>query len=1233
LSNYNTPTGGGIEDNCNITPETRVLECKYLGTLGGGQTTQMKVGIAFGSGTSTTGSGGSCTSGNCTGGGSININQPFSLSFEASGVPCLDCSGDDIPVITAPPAPIKPIKVEHFLTMGLSGGTSQLKIGETTSYKVVVSNSQTAPTAITNTQLKITFPEIVELTDTTTTHGNCSSAGTTISCYLDTLVSDTSVSVDLGYQAKLVGIGQVAVSLTSDQVPTIDKSSTTFSVIPQPPKIKEDIKKIVICGEECETGDSPPIEIGLGDAALMLLIDTTGSMGEEIAALVAAIEEYVTTANPPSVGLVTFKDDVTYHTMTNNMSTLLYHVRRLNADYGADCPEASLMALKEALPKLKMSGRVILVTDASSHADVNVDDLITALRAKAIRVDVILSGDDCVGVCQVLDAGGEDSVGAIEVFSRIAEETGGLFATPFEVNAGTTSGATKYHKVVLNVMRSAVSPSVISIMPSTVPQGTTVDLTFIAANTSFNSDSQVSFGDGITTNHVEVLSPTKMNVNVTISETASANFRDVTIVSQRGDTNETAKGLGLLEVVETFEEPQILSVTPATEAQNGTTDVTITAVNADFTSHSQLSFGEGISVQNVIARNQNTLTATINVSDSANLGLHKAVITTGSAVLANTCEEGVSPAIGSLLVTEPSTVPRLLKVMPEQGIQNSQRRLNITAINTHFVQDVTELSFGDQPGIYVLELKVVSETQLEALVQIDPEAELGFWDVFAYTDDEFSSLLDGFEVTPKGPCSVEGYITNKVGEPVADLELDTGELLGFSDKSGYFMIIGLWEGEHELAIEGSGYSDLVEFIVSDNTAINGDASSENCMVPLQIEVGGSDLVVDVKPDSRNVYQGDTSIYTITVTNNGGMTATGVSFTDLLPKGASFVSANMLDGGNCVTNEDDHSVNCSLPELAPNQSATVKIQIQVDQVIQRGAVNIVTVASSEYPPDVNKTWTTFLPYLSVHIKDEPDPVLPGGGLHYIVTAELSQYALSAATEVKLVSYLPAGLELKSVSSNYANCDTSNFPTITCDVADLDVSSAEGVSQVRVDINVVLKDPGLLLLINEVQVSAKEYPIYKERERTKVFIPPEYQVDMALVIDVTGSMQPEMNGVKRALKNFIAEIDQSQFPLTALVVFGDKVTVKAVTTDLNLVADAIDDMEASGGGTCPEASVEALDVAITHVKKNGTIFFVTDASPYEDADVVGISERIGTKEIIFNAVVTGDCSNQDSWNPLP
>ena len=85
-------------------------------------------------------------------------------------------------------------------------------------------------------------------------------------------------------------------------------------------------------------------------------------------------------------------------------------------------------------------------------------------------------------------------------------------------------------------------------------------------------------------------------------------------------------------------------------------------------------------------------------------------------------------------------------------------------------------------------------------------------------------------------------------------------------------------------------------------------------------------------------------------------------------------------------------------------------------------------------------------------------------------------------------------------------------------------------------------------------------------------------------------------------------------------------------MDILANAIDKMKASGGGTCPEASVEALDVATTHVKQGGTILFVTDASPYEDADIATISERIGLKEIKFTPIITGDCSDRESWNPL-
>jgi hypothetical protein len=69
------------------------------------------------------------------------------------------------------------------------------------------------------------------------------------------------------------------------------------------------------------------------------------------------------------------------------------------------------------------------------------------------------------------------------------------------------------------------------------------------------------------------------------------------------------------------------------------------------------------------------------------------------------------------------------------------------------------------------------------------------------------------------------------------------------------------------------------------------------------------------------------------------------------------------------------------------------------------------------------------------------------------------------------------------------------------------------------------------------------------------------------------------------------------------------------------------------TCPEASAEALEVAIRHVKPGGIIALVTDASPYDDADLVAISEGLKEKAIKFNPFITGDCSNQDSWNVLP
>ncbi|EDN71966.1 hypothetical protein BGS_0681 [Beggiatoa sp. SS] len=81
-------------------------------------------------------------------------------------------------------------------------------------------------------------------------------------------------------------------------------------------------------------------------------------------------------------------------------------------------------------------------------------------------------------------------------------------------------------------------------------------------------------------------------------------------------------------------------------------------------------------------------------------------------------------------------------------------------------------------------------------------------------------------------------------------------------------------------------------------------------------------------------------------------------------------------------------------------------------------------------------------------------------------------------------------------------------------------------------------------------------------------------MVFVLDVTHSMQGEINGVIRAVKELLTTVDKNTWPLIALITFRDDVMVKAVTQDSDLLIKAIDNIQVSGGGTCPEASAEGL-----------------------------------------------------------
>ena len=1234
LANYNVPAGGGITNNCNITDDTRILECKYLGTLGGGQTTQMKVVVGFGitSGSTSWGIGGG---GGYTGSGgssSWSMSQPFSLSFAASGKGCGTCSehegGGDI---VAPPA-LKYMAVEPYLSLNVSGGASQVKVGQDLIYNVVVRNSEKSPSAVTNTKLKVELPQIVSVVSATTSEGICSTAGSTITCDLDTLPNDSSSQIALTLKSSLVGQGYLKYTLSSEQAPAVEKSSNTFTVIPEPP---------------------PPPPMPVGDADLMFVIDDTGSMSEELLGLRRAVENFITTygSTGPNVGLITFKDNVTNRikgsdgslAATNNMnwllngySTYITGIKQLRADLGADCPEASLKALDAAKDNVKIGGRMVLITDASSHPDVDVDALITALRAKGVRVDVILSGEECVGMCGI-DTGeaNKDSVSAIEIFSRIASETDGLFVTPFEVNDGSASGSTYYEKTVLNLLLSNVKPTVTGVTPRAIPQNSTVDVVLTGVNTNFGKNTDVSFGDNLTVNDIEVVSPTELKVNVTAKDSTPVAFYNAKVTTTRSEeSTEEAQGMGVLEVVEASETPQILSIQPASVNRDGEVSVTINTANVS-TSGATLSFDSdsGITVKSVKANGQNSLIALLDVSQ-AQLGAHKATIKASGNEVTEACSMTASPTEGALLITpslDEGNVPRLTAVEPEQGAQGAVRRIHIQAVNTHFQQDITELRIGDQNDVYVLELTILNETEAQALIQIDGEAELGFRDVFMYTDQEFASLLNGFEVAEKCGYALEGYVLGLKGDPIEDVEIDTGAHLAFSNNTGFFRAEGLCEGEYVADIVKEGYTfDPTPFVVSDNTAING-------VVKLPIEAPSSALVVQSKPDTWQVYQGETIGYTLTATNYGKVAATGVVLTEKLPADTEIVSVDMLDGGECQTSEDN-VLTCTLPDLDPNKQAAVKLTLRANGNVR--LVNETELESTEYPVSSDKSWTSVNPYLSVAIEDNLDPVAVGSTLSYTVKAELSEYAAEAegvpttATNVVLVSYLPEGVTVEEAYSDHATCEidsSQDMPSVTCQVEDLSIDNPEDVSQVTVDMRVTVNDAGLLALIHEARVSSDEFSIHKDRERTKVLVGDDV-VDAAIVIDITGSMQEEINATTKAIQKYIKDNVDANSTI-ALVTFKDEVTVSAVTTNLSLLEETLAALEAEGGGTCPEASVEAIDAVIPHVKEGGIIIFASDASPYDDADIQALAEKLVKKKIKLVSVITGDCSDgEKSWNDV-
>lgn len=185
----------------------------------------------------------------------------------------------------------------------------------------------------------------------------------------------------------------------------------------------------------------------------------------------------------------------------------------------------------------------------------------------------------------------------------------------------------------------------------------------------------------------------------------------------------------------------------------------------------------------------------------------------------------------------------------------------------------------------------------------------------------------------------------------------------------------------------------------------------------------ADLSITKVATPNPVALGQNLTYTMVVANAGPSDATGVTLTDPLPPGVTFVSANSLVGPCAFATG---TLTCAIGDLAANASAAVTVV--VTPTVAGAISNTATVDANQPDPAAANDAAmadTVAPSadLSLTKTASPDPVIAGEDLTY--TLVVTNAGPSDAAGVTVTDTLPAGIAF--VSADVGGSETNGTVT--------------------------------------------------------------------------------------------------------------------------------------------------------------------------------------------------------------
>ena len=201
----------------------------------------------------------------------------------------------------------------------------------------------------------------------------------------------------------------------------------------------------------------------------------------------------------------------------------------------------------------------------------------------------------------------------------------------------------------------------------------------------------------------------------------------------------------------------------------------------------------------------------------------------------------------------------------------------------------------------------------------------------------------------------------------------------------------------------------------------------------------ADLAVASAGPAGPTLPGGGLLYTIVVTNYGPADATGISLTDTLPAGVTFLSAETSQG-SCEG--DDGAIACELGALATGRSITIELQATVDPDTRGMLTNTVSVSAIETDLDVGnnsaaeRAQVAAPADLSVIGAQSSISTTAGGDLTYDFV--VANDGPVTATAVVLIVTLQGRMTLVAANTAQGSC-TGSDDTVECDLGTLAVGA--------------------------------------------------------------------------------------------------------------------------------------------------------------------------------------------------